>query len=184
MTMTDQNNPVAVHEAAIVVERRAKLAQMRETTSPYPNDFSRTETALAIAMRYGEASTEELEKQQAAVTIAGRLMSKHVLGETSFGIVQDGFGRIQISLADDASGKSSHAAYAQWDTGDIVGLHGILYKTASDELTVRVHEIRLLVKALRPPTDLARDGDDEALACRPRYVELMVNAHADRKSVV
>ena len=178
--MTDPKKRVAADEDAVVAERRAKLARMRAQGNPYPNDFSRTHIALRVKAKYGEIPAEELERQQAAVTIAGRLISKRALGETGFGVVEDKSGRIQIAVSDDASGKSSHAAYAQWDSGDIVGVEGILFGTADGELTIRVHSIRLLVKALRPPEGHAGDGDDDALASRPRYAQLMVNARARR----
>jgi lysyl-tRNA synthetase, class II len=178
--MTDPKKRAAVDENAIVAERRAKLARMRAESNPYPNDFSRTHTALPVKAKYGKTPGEELERQQVAVTIAGRLMSKRVLGDTSFGIVEDTSGRIQIAVSDDASGRASHAAYAQWDSGDIVGVEGILYRPADGELTIRVHAIRLLVKALRPPEEHASDGDDDALASRPRYAQLMVNPRVRR----
>jgi lysyl-tRNA synthetase class 2 len=176
--MTDPKKGIAADTDAELAERRAKLARMRSESNPYPNDFSRTHFASRVNAKYGEIPGEELERQQVAVTIAGRLMSRRVMGETSFGVVEDASGRIQIAVSDAASGKASHAAYAQWDSGDIVGVDGILYRTADGELTIRVHSIRLLVKALRPPEDQAGNGDDDALASRPRYAQLMVEPRA------
>jgi lysyl-tRNA synthetase class 2 len=178
--MTDRTKRVGADEDAAVTERRAKLARMRTESNPYPNDFSRTHIAMRVKAKYGETPDDELERQQVAVTIGGRLMSKRVLGETSFGIVEDMSGRIQIAVSDDASGKANHAAYAQWDGGDIVGVEGILYRTADGELTIRAHSIRLLVKALRPPEDHANGADGDALASRPRYAQLIGNPQARR----
>jgi len=175
MTAGDRNKPVAADQAGMVAERRAKLAQLRNQGSAYPNDFQRTHNALAIARKYTDTPGEELDRKKIAVTIAGRIMAKSSAGGVSLGVLKDGFGSIQIALSDEATGKSSHAAYAQWDTGDIVGLTGILHKRASGDLAVRVHEIRLLVKALWP---LAKDASAEGAASIPRYAELMVNAQA------
>ena len=174
--MVDPNKRVAVDEEANVAERRAKLARMRESGNPYPNDFSRTHTVLLVTAQYGETTGEELERQQVAITIAGRLMSKRVLSDTSLGVIEDASGRIQIAVSDGASGKASHAAFAQWDTGDIVGAEGILYRAVGGELTIRAHSIQLLAKAVRPPEDHASDGD--ALESLPRYAQLMVSPKA------
>lgn len=181
MTTPDRNKPVAADQGGMLAERRAKLAQLRVERGAYPNDFQRTHTTLGIAQKYSDMPGDELDRTQIAVAVAGRIMAKSSAGDVSLGVLQDGFGSIQIALSDEASGKSSHAAYAQWDTGDIVGLTGMLHKRASGELAVRVHEIRLLVKALWPP---AKDAGAGGAAPLPRYAELTVNPQARKALAV
>lgn len=137
----------------------------------YPNDFARSHFAADLAKKYANARAAELEQQKAIVSVAGRLMSKRI-GAESFAMLQDGSGRIQVAVSDEACGRSSHAALAQWGIGDIVGVEGILYRTQSGELTVRAHMLRLLVKALRP---LAAPSGEDA---NPRYVHLIVDPEA------
>ncbi|MDX1376288.1 MAG: amino acid--tRNA ligase-related protein [Burkholderiales bacterium] len=171
--MTDRKNPVAGDDDAAVAERRAKLARLREEGNPYPNDFARTHTVRPIVAEHRDSPADVLAQRQVAVVIAGRLMSKRAAGETSYGIVEDATGRIQIAVSDEASGKANHAAYAQWDPGDILGIEGILYKTPEGELTIRAHALRLLAKALRAPPARAPDAG-------ARYAELMVDPDARR----
>jgi len=177
--MTDREKPPALDDNAIVAERRAKLARIRKQGNPYPNDFARTHSLRPIVAEYREIPAEELAQRQVAVVVAGRLLSKRALGETSYGVLEDAGGRVQIAVTDEASGKANHAAYAQWDPGDILGVEGILYRTAEGELTIRAHAIRLLSKALRVPQEPAQGADDEAEE-RPRYAQLLADPNARR----
>lgn len=181
--MTEEEKPIAFDESAIVAERRAKLARIREQGNPYPNDFARTHSLRPIVAEYREIPAEELAQRQVAVVVAGRLMSKRALGETSYGVLEDAGGRVQIAVTDAASGKANHAAYAQWDAGDILGVEGILYRTAEGELTVRAHSIRLLSKALRVPQEPAHGADDDADE-RPRYAQLLADPDARKTLAV
>jgi lysyl-tRNA synthetase class 2 len=183
--MTDQEKPIATDEDAMVAERRAKLARIREQGNPYPNDFSRTHSLRPIVAEYREIPADELAQRQVAVVVAGRLMSKRDLEGTSYGVLEDAGGRVQIAVTDEASGKANHAAYAQWDAGDILGVEGILYRTAEGELTIRAHAIRLLSKALRVPQDPAQGaGADDDVEGRPRYAQLLADPNARRTLAV
>jgi len=178
MTLRDREPP-ATHDAETdIAERRAKLARLRAEGNPYPNDFSRTHTARSVAAEHRDIAADALAQRQVALVIAGRLMAKRSAAETSYGIIEDSTGRIQIAVTDAASGKANHAAFAQCDPGDLLGVEGILYKTAEGELTVRAHALRLLAKSLRAPADPARDAT--VAPDSPRYARLMVDAEARR----
>lgn len=174
--MTDQANPFSSDEEPVVAERRAKLARIRDMGSAYPNDFSRTQMMHPVSVKFRGVPAEELAQREIALAVAGRLISKRVDGEISYGTLEDVSGRMQIAVSDAASGKAGHAAYALWDPGDIVGVEGILYKTADNELTIRAHSIRLLAKSLRSAFD--------AGAGLPRYAQLIVDADARRRVTV
>jgi lysyl-tRNA synthetase class 2 len=173
--MTDRENPTRPDDLAEVAERRAKLGRLREESNPYPNDFVRSQMVRPVAVRFRAVPAEEVAHRQFALSVGGRLMSKRRDGDTSFGIVEDASGRMQFAVSDEASGKAGHAAFAQWDPGDIVGVEGILYKTADDELTIRAHSLRLIAKCLRSADDHAAGGDHVPSTDRPRYVQMIVD---------
>ncbi len=174
-----QGGEAPLDENKIMAERRAKLAALRAEGAPaFPNDFYRTHMSVKLDEEFGETPNEELEAKQVLVTVAGRLMFKRVMGKASFGVLQDGQGRIQVYVTDDHSGKASHAAFKHWDAGDIVGAKGFLFRTKKGELTVRVHELRLLVKSIRPLPEKFHGLADQELRYRQRYVDLIVNEHS------
>jgi len=171
--------PVAAQdENKIIAERRAKLAKLREDGVAFPNDFVRDAVAQRLDSRYGDLPAEELEARQIKATIAGRLMLKRVMGKASFGVLQDFTGRLQIYVSDDHSGKANHAAFKHWDIGDIVGASGLLFKTRTGELTLRVHDLRLLVKSLRPLPEKWHGLTDVEQRYRQRHVDLLMNEHS------
>ena len=162
-------------ENKIMAERRAKLAKLREEGTAYPNDFSRADLANRIDELYGEKSNEELEQEQVHVSLAGRLMLKRVMGKASFGVLQDHTGRLQIYVSDDNTGTSNHAAFKHYDLGDLVGVSGFLFRTKKGELTLRAHDLRLLVKSLRPLPEKWHGLTDQEQRYRQRYIDLLVN---------
>ena len=125
--------------------------------------------------QHGETSADELEKSPVTVSIAGRLMLKRVMGKASFGVVQDFTGRLQIYVSDENTGKANHAAFKHYDIGDIVSVSGFLFKTRTGELTLRAHELRLLVKSLRPLPEKFHGLTDQEQRYRQRYLDLLVN---------
>jgi lysyl-tRNA synthetase, class II len=179
--MNDPKDPNPPAEPAAVAQRRAKLGRMREEGNPYPNDFVRTQMVHPVTVKFRDVPAEEIANRQFALSVGGRLMSKRNDGDIAFGMVEDASGRIQFAVSAEASGKAGHAAFAQWDPGDIVGIEGILYKTANDELTIRAHSLRLIAKCLRSADDQATDGDGEPSMDRPRYVQMIVDPQTRRR---
>ncbi|HRA79359.1 MAG TPA: lysine--tRNA ligase, partial [Burkholderiaceae bacterium] len=159
---------------AIVAERRAKLARLRENGTAYPNDFRPSHRAAAIAEHFGFKTREQLEAERVEVTLAGRIMLKRVQGKASFATIQDATGRVQLYLNDEGVGADAHAAFKHWDLGDIVGCEGVLFKTMKGELSVRCTGVRLLAKSLRPLPDKFHGIADPELRYRQRYVDLIV----------
>ena len=174
--MTEKNKPVAQQdENQIIAERRAKLAKLREQGPAFPNNVARQKNAVGLDERFGELSAEELEKMQVHTTIAGRLMLKRVMGKASFGVVKDFSGRLQIYVSDENTGKVNHTAFKHYDIGDILSVTGVLFKTRTGELTLRAHELRLLVKSLRPLPEKFHGLTDQEQRYRQRYLDLLVN---------
>ena len=162
-------------ENQIIADRRAKLAKLRESGPAFPNDFVRTHHAADLHARFGSLEREALDKQMVQVAVAGRIMLKRVMGKASFATIQDGSGRIQLFVADDEVGPTTHEAFKHWDIGDIVGAVGLVFRTNKGELSVRCKELRLLTKSLRPLPDKFHGLEDKESRYRQRYVDLIVN---------
>ncbi len=168
--------PAPVDENQIVAERRGKLAALRAQGNAYPNDFRRDALAAELHAGHGGKSNEELEPLGITVAVAGRMMLKRVMGKASFATIQDMSGRIQLYVTADAVGADTHDAFKHWDLGDIVGATGALFKTRTGELSVKVSQIRLLAKALRPLPEKFHGMTDQEQRYRQRYVDLITNA--------
>jgi len=167
-----------VDENQIIAERRAKLTLLRTQGNAYPNDFRRDALAADLHAKYDAKSNEELEPLGAAVTVAGRMMLKRVMGKACFATVQDMSGRIQLYVTLDALGAEKLEAFKHWDLGDIVGATGHLFRTKTGELSVKVTQVRLLAKALRPLPEKFHGMTDQEQRYRQRHVDLITNAAA------
>ncbi len=164
----------------LIAERREKLAAIRQRaratgSAAFPNDFKPTHQAADLHHRHDSVPNEELEPQGIAVSVAGRLMLKRVMGKACFGTLQDGSGRIQLYVTLDGVGADSLAEFKQWDLGDILGCEGTLFRTKAGELSVRATRVRLLTKSLRPLPDKFHGMTDQEQKYRQRYVDLMTD---------
>ena len=172
--MTDQTPAINdIHEQ--MAQRRSKLTDLRAMGNPYPNQFKRSHLSADLLNAYKELSHDALEAKPIAVNIAGRLMLKRVMGKASFIHVQDMKGRLQLYVTRDALGETLYEQFKHWDIGDIVGASGYLFKTKTDELSLKVTHIDLLSKALRPLPDKFHGLSDQEMCYRQRYVDLMIN---------
>ncbi|MBI4291176.1 MAG: lysine--tRNA ligase [Betaproteobacteria bacterium] len=167
-------------ENQIIAERRAKLGDLRRIGNPFPNDFAREHLAGTLHGAHGQTDREELERSAVSVSVAGRLMLKRVMGKASFATIQDMSGRIQLFIASDSAGPAVHQAFKHFDVGDILGARGTLFRTRTGELSVRVTELRLLAKALRPLPEKFHGLADQESKYRQRYVDLMMNEDTRR----
>jgi len=166
--MTDDNEQIR--------QRRDKLGQLREVGFTFPNDFRPTHLAADILADYADDDAEALEAAGARVRVAGRMMTRRVMGKVSFAHVQDRSGRIQIFAQRDSLAEGFYnEQFKKWDIGDIVGVEGELFRTKTGELSVRVDEIRLLTKSLRPLPEKFHGLSDQEQRYRRRYVDLMMN---------
>ena len=125
--------------------------------------------------KYGYKDKEVLESEGIKVKVAGRLILKRIMGKSSFATIQDGTGNIQIYISSNV-GKITYQYFKTWDLGDIVGAEGTLFRTKTGELTIRVSQIRLLSKSLRPLPDKHKGLSDQETKYRQRYVDLIANA--------
>jgi lysyl-tRNA synthetase class 2 len=166
-----------VDENHLIAERRAKLAQLRVQGVAFPNDFRRLHLAGELRAGHDQDSAEQLEALAMVVTVAGRMMAKRVMGKASFATIADPSGSIQLFLQA-ASLADSYEHFKTWDVGDTLGATGQLFRTRTGELSVRVTQLRLLVKSLRPLPDKWHGLADTDTRYRQRYVDLIVSAES------
>ncbi len=203
--MSDQNLALAaapalataaehVDENQLMAERRDKLRALRASLAEsgsgvaFPNDFKPRHQAADVHAEHGDTDAETLEAEAASVSVAGRMMLKRVMGKASFATVQDGSlgdtgGRIQLYITRDAVGEELYSAFKHWDLGDIIGAEGTAFKTRTGELSIKVTQLRLLTKSLRPMPDKFHGIADQEVKYRQRYIDLMTDEDARRRFV-
>jgi len=184
--MSEQNQAEAPKEELndILAARLEKLDAMRAKGQAFPNDFRRKHISDELHAKYNEKSKEELEELAVEVTLAGRMMTRRIMGKASFATIQDMGGRVQVYVARDNLAEGFYnTEFKKWDLGDIVGVKGTLFKTKTDELSVKVSEIRILTKALRPLPDKFHGLSDTEACYRQRYLDLIANEES-RKTFI
>ncbi len=181
--MSEQTQPQQ-DENQIITERRAKLTALRKEGVAFPNDFERKHLAGELHSAHGELSNEELAAAVINVAVAGRMMLKRVMGKASFATLQDMSGRIQLYISDGDSGVAAHESFKHYDMGDILGASGVLFKTKTGELSVRVTQLRLLTKALRPLPEKFHGLTDQEQKYRQRHVDLITNEETRKTFII
>ncbi|MCF7970416.1 MAG: lysine--tRNA ligase [Methylococcaceae bacterium] len=161
-----------------IKQRRAKLNILRENGGiAFPTDFRRNVIAGELIAEYDAKTKEELETEEPIrVKLAGRLMTRRVMGKASFAHIQDMSGKIQLYVTrDDLAEGFYNEQFKKWDIGDIIGAEGVLFKTKVGELSVKVDDIRLLTKALRPLPEKFHGIADQEIKYRQRYLDLIMS---------
>jgi lysyl-tRNA synthetase class 2 len=185
-TTQQEQATLVAEDNKIIAERRAKLTQLRTKGQAFPNDFVPQHKAADLAEQFNGWSREELEAEPQAVVLAGRMMLKREAGKkAAFATLQDSSGpradgRIQIYATLDNTGEEAMEALRGYDLGDILGVEGTLFKTKTDELTIKVTKLRLITKALRPLPDKFHGLADQETKYRQRYVDLIVSEETRR----
>ena len=179
--MDDSTNPVdrIAMETADAPEqerlRREKLQRLMDAgDSPYLiTRFERDHRSGQILSGY-----EALEGQ--TVSVAGRMISRRVMGKASFAHILDRDGQIQIYARRDDLGEAAYDAFKEFDLGDLLGVRGTVFRTRAGEISVHATQITLLAKALRPLPEKWHGLKDTDVRYRQRYVDLIVNPEVRR----
>ena len=150
--------------------RREKLAQLQQEGM---NPFAQTKFAFDTNSAEIKDSFDQMEGK--SVSVSGRLMSKRGMGKVLFCDLQDAAGRIQIYLKFDEMDEAVFERCRKLDIGDIVGVHGDVFRTQRGEISVRAHDVVLLAKALLPLPDKFHGLTNLETRYRQRYVDLIVN---------
>ncbi|WP_264229776.1 lysine--tRNA ligase [Acholeplasma laidlawii] len=161
--------------------RLQKVEDLRKLgVDPFGHRFDRTHLSNEIHASYGNLTREELEAKEVHVIIAGRIVLRRTQGKAGFIQLQDKEGRIQVYVRLDAVGEFQFELFKHSDLGDIVGIKGVLFRTKTDELTVKASEFVHLTKAITPLPDKFHGLQDKEEARRRRYVDLIVNEDSMR----
>ena len=163
----------------LIAERRDKLRALREQGIAFPNDFHPNAFAGDLQHEFEGKDAQAIEAAARRVKVAGRMLLKRGQGKVSFVQIQDMSGCIQLFVQANAVGDA-YEAFKSWDVGDIVGAEGSLMRTKTGELSVKVENLRLLTKSLRPLPDKWHGLADVEQRYRQRYVDLIVTPEARR----
>lgn len=162
-------------ENRLIAQRREKLAELREQGNAFPNDFRRNVMNAELSSEYADWSAEQLAESPRRVSIAGRMMTKRVMGKASFANIRDMSGDMQLYVKRDDLPEGVYAQFKRWDMGDIIAAEGVMFRTQKGELSVLVDNIRLLTKSLRPLPEKFHGLSDQETRYRQRYVDLIMN---------
>jgi lysyl-tRNA synthetase, class II len=182
--MSKHSEPPVLDENQIIAERRAKLKAWRAKGIAFPNKFMRAQVAAELHEKYEDRDRDTMDLNPVVVKVAGRMMFKRLHGKSSFASIQDMSGSIQIYLTDSYPGKEQHEEFKHYDVGDIIGVEGVLFKTKTNELTIRVKQISLLTKSLRPLPEKFHGLTDQEQRYRRRYVDLITNEDTRLRFVI
>ena len=169
-------NETQIDENEQIRQRREKLTQLRSAGNPFPNSFRPENSAADLHAELDALSKEELEEKAVEVVVAGRMMTRRIMGKASFANIQDETGQVQIYVQRDALPDGFYnEQFKKWDIGDIVGARGVIFKTNKGELSVKISSVELLVKSLRPLPEKFHGLTDTETKYRQRYVDLIMN---------
>ena len=150
--------------------RREKLKGLMESgNNPYEiMKYDVTHMSQDVIANY-----EELK--ETVVSVAGRMIGRHIMGKASFARLADGAGKIQLYFKRDDIGEEVYAAFKKYDLGDLIGIKGIPFVTKTGEISIHVQEITLLAKCLKPLPEKFHGLTDTDIRYRQRYLDLIVN---------
>ncbi|HPQ95574.1 MAG: lysine--tRNA ligase [Thiothrix sp.] len=172
--MSEQTSPQQ-DDNQLMAQRREKLAALRAEGVAFPNRVTREHKAAELLAEYGRHEREWFEANEIRVTVAGRVMLRRMMGKASFATISDVSGRIQLYVQKNRIGAAAFDAYQYQDIGDIVAAAGVLFKTQTGELSVKVDSLQLLTKSLRPLPEKYHGLTDHEQRYRQRYLDLIMN---------
>ncbi|UCE66917.1 MAG: lysine--tRNA ligase [Candidatus Zixiibacteriota bacterium] len=151
--------------------RREKLQKLIDKgINPFPYRYSRTHLSSEII-----ADFENLSESGQTVKVAGRIISWRGHGKTVFAHLQDGSGKIQVYIRKDDLGEEQFEMFGLFETGDIIGVEGTVFRTRMGEVTIKISGFALLAKSLKPLPEKWHGLKDKEIRYRRRYLDLIAN---------
>ncbi|MBM3248455.1 MAG: lysine--tRNA ligase [Candidatus Omnitrophica bacterium] len=151
----------------IINQRVNKIKSLRDKgVDPYPRKFSYSSNIGEVLADFQEAKT---------VSLAGRLVAKRGHGKAGFSNIQDQTGKIQLYIKEDDIGKEKFDFFKDLDIGDFIGVKGELFKTHTGEITVKIDDVQILSKAIKPLPEKWHGLKDIEIRYRKRYLDLVAN---------
>ena len=158
------------------IVRRNKMEALREKgIDPFGVEFKPKAHSQNLFEKYDQYTKEELADMDVKTSIAGRVMTKRVMGKAGFAHIQDLEGQIQIYIRKNDVGEETFEYFEELDLGDIIGVEGTMFKTNKGELSVYADKVVHLAKALRPLPDKYHGLTDTEERYRRRYVDLIMS---------
>lgn len=173
MSEEQMNTPTERPEVDSGEVRKVRIEKLNELSRDGKNPFEITSydrTATA-----GEVNSAYEQFEGKCVRLAGRLVSKRIMGKASFGHILDCDGKMQGYFSRDDMGVDEYQGFKKWDVGDIIGIEGEVFKTKTGEISVHVKKAELLSKSLHPLPEKFHGLRDTELRYRQRYVDMIVN---------
>ena len=171
--MAEEKKTVEMTEQAVSEQNKIRLEKLQGLIEAGKNPFELTKYDRTHESAEVIANYESLEGQ--VVSLAGRMIGRHIMGKASFARLQDGAGKIQLHLKRDEMGEEAYAAFKKHDLGDIIGVKGVPFVTKTGEITIAVQELTLLSKCLHPLPEKFHGLTDTDTRYRQRYLDLIVN---------
>ena len=175
--MANENVNQNVNSTSELAVRREKLNSLYESgNNPFEiTKYDRTHESVDAIAYFEEKESTLAEGETISVRLAGRMVSRRIMGKASFAHILDGKGKIQLYVARDAVGEDVYAGFKKWDIGDIIGVEGHLFRTRTGEISVHATGITLLAKSLLPLPEKFHGLTNLEQRYRQRYVDLIVN---------
>ena len=179
--MTEKEPQQEVSESELIRIRREKLERIVALGfDAFPTKADTDTTVAEVVRRFGETPAAELEAAPPQVKIAGRILAVREFGKTAFLVISEGTARIQVYCRKDSLPERDWQLYQNLDTGDWVSAAGIVFRTKTNELSVKASSLGFLAKALRPLPSKWHGLTDVEQRYRQRYVDLIVNDDVKR----
>lgn len=176
MTQDQANAP---SERQLLRHRKEKAQFLLDAGIPlYPNDFRRSGEIATVVEAHGEKDEETLLQEGVTFALSGRIMALRSFGKATFFHIQDATEKIQVYAQRNDLGAEAYTIFKKFEIGDIVGVTGTLFRTKTDELTIKADQVRLLSKSMRPLPEKYHGLKDVETRYRQRYVDLLVNDRA------
>ncbi len=156
-------------------QRRKKLGELEALGPVYPHKFEWTHTPREITERFGKRDADRLVAEPIEARVAGRIVALRLMGKVGFAHLAGDGGRLQIYVKLDIVGEQGFRVFKLLDLGDIIGVAGHLFRTKTNELTLKVEKLEVLTKALLPLPEKWHGLSDIEQRYRRRYVDLIVN---------
>jgi lysyl-tRNA synthetase class 2 len=159
----------------VIKNRVAKTCEILDSgRSAFANGFVKEHNAADILAAHGEIRDEKTLEEAGVFRLAGRIVSLRSFGKAAFFHLMDATGRIQCHAARETLGEDAYSLFKKLETGDMVGISGTLFRTRTDELTLRCSSLVLLTKSIRPMPEKYHGLKDVETRYRQRYVDLLV----------
>ncbi len=171
--MAENEEVVEMTQEELDEQHRVRLEKLRGLKDAGKDPYTITKFPVDIYNSEIRERFEELENKD--VVIAGRMMSRRIMGKASFFDVRDSSDRMQVYVRIDGVGEDKFAEFKKWDLGDIIGVKGYVFKTKTGEISVHATEITLLSKSLLPLPEKWHGLKDKEERYRKRYLDLIAN---------